>query len=48
MVWIESPTNPLMKVVDIEAISKMVHSVRKDVSIRIAISTLLLINCPNY
>lgn len=25
MVWIESPTNPLMKLVDIEAVSKVVH-----------------------
>lgn len=25
MVWIETPTNPLMKVVDIEAVCKVVH-----------------------
>lgn len=25
MVWIETPTNPLMKLVDIEAVSKIVH-----------------------
>lgn len=26
MIWIETPTNPLMKVFDIEAISKIAHS----------------------
>lgn len=26
MCWIETPTNPLMKIMDIEAIEKIVHS----------------------
>jgi len=26
MVWIETPTNPTMKLVDIEAVSSLVHS----------------------
>ena len=26
MVWIETPTNPTMKLVDIEAVSNLVHS----------------------
>lgn len=26
MIWLETPTNPLMKVLDIEAISKIAHS----------------------
>jgi cystathionine beta-lyase/cystathionine gamma-synthase len=26
MVWVESPTNPLLKLVDIEAVSKLVHA----------------------
>lgn len=25
MVWLETPTNPLLKVIDIEAISKIAH-----------------------
>lgn len=25
MVWIETPTNPLLKVVDIEAVAKIAH-----------------------
>lgn len=30
MIWLETPTNPLMKVLDIEAISKIAHS-HKDI-----------------
>ncbi|KAH8389700.1 hypothetical protein KR200_000200 [Drosophila serrata] len=30
LVWIESPTNPLIKVADIEAIAKLVHGIRED------------------
>ncbi|KAH8331363.1 hypothetical protein KR074_001719 [Drosophila pseudoananassae] len=30
LVWVESPTNPLIKVADIEAIAKLVHGVRED------------------
>jgi len=26
MVWIETPTNPTMKVIDIQAVSKMAHT----------------------
>src|SRR5256886_16184093 len=26
MVWVESPTNPLLKLVDIEAVSKLAHA----------------------
>lgn len=26
MVWLETPTNPLLKVLDLEAISKVAHS----------------------
>lgn len=32
LVWLETPTNPMMKVVDIEAISNIAHGVRKEVS----------------
>ena len=35
LVWLETPTNPLMKIADIEAISKLVKS--KDDSILIAV-----------
>jgi len=31
LVWIESPTNPLVKVADIEAIAQLVHGVREDI-----------------
>lgn len=32
MVWIETPTNPLMKVVDIEAVCKVAHQKQPGVS----------------
>lgn len=31
MVWIETPTNPTMKVIDIEAVAKLAHSYNKDI-----------------
>lgn len=31
LVWLETPTNPMMKVVDIELVCNLVHGVRKDV-----------------
>lgn len=31
MVWLETPTNPLMKLADIEAVSKGIKSIRSDV-----------------
>lgn len=31
MVWIESPTNPTLAVVDIEAVCKLAHSIRPDI-----------------
>lgn len=33
MVWIETPTNPMLKVIDIAAVSKLVKSHRKDIII---------------
>lgn len=33
LVWLETPTNPMMKVVDIELISNLVHGVRKEVCV---------------
>lgn len=32
MVWLESPTNPLLKVIDIEAIARIAHQ-HNDVSV---------------
>lgn len=31
MVWIETPTNPTLKVVDIQAVSELVHAYNKDI-----------------
>lgn len=31
MVWIETPTNPTLKVVDIAAVSEIVHNYSKDI-----------------
>lgn len=31
MVWLETPTNPMMKVVDIKACSELVHEHNKDI-----------------
>ena len=31
MIWLETPTNPTLKVTDIAAVSAAVHSVRKDI-----------------
>lgn len=31
MIWIESPTNPLLKIADIEAISKIAHSFSNEI-----------------
>lgn len=31
LVWIETPTNPLMKVIDIEAVSRVVHNKNPEV-----------------
>ncbi|XP_055843912.1 cystathionine gamma-lyase [Episyrphus balteatus] len=35
LVWIETPTNPLIKVVDIEAVSKLVHERSKDIIVAV-------------
>ena len=31
LVWLETPTNPLLRVADIEAISTLVHDYNKDI-----------------
>lgn len=31
MIWVETPTNPTMKVIDIEAVSTLAHSYNKDI-----------------
>lgn len=31
IVWLESPTNPCMRVADIESIAKIAHNIRKDI-----------------
>lgn len=40
MVWIETPTNPTMKLVDIEAVSQLVH--RKDPNIIVVVDNTYL------
>jgi len=40
MVWIETPTNPTMKLVDIEAVSQLVH--RKDPKIIVVVDNTYL------
>ena len=35
LVWIESPSNPTMKVIDIEGVAKAVHAIRPDILIAV-------------
>ena len=42
MIWVETPTNPTMKIVDIEEVCKMIH--KYDVSI----SHYLTVDCKAY
>ena len=42
MIWVETPTNPTMKIVDIEEVCKVIH--KYDVSI----SHYLTVDCKAY
>jgi cystathionine gamma-lyase len=35
LVWLETPTNPTMRVVDIQAVSDLVHAYNKDIIVTV-------------
>ena len=35
MVWIETPTNPTLKLVDIQAVADIAHKARKDMIVAV-------------
>ena len=42
MIWVETPTNPTMKIVDIEEVCKMIHKYE------VSFSHYLPVDCKSY